>query len=131
MSNAPHYKANLRDIEFNLFEYLQIQNNSLGKKDFSSMDESSAKELLVAFKHLSETDLASTFYDTDRFPPSLDSHGNVTVAPQFYSCMKKFYEGGWDKIDIPERLGGFGSPLHGFVYSYGPARCKSDRYFRN
>ena len=38
MSNAQHYKSNLRDIYFNLFEVLHIDERILGKGEFSGMD---------------------------------------------------------------------------------------------
>jgi alkylation response protein AidB-like acyl-CoA dehydrogenase len=110
MSNAPHYKANIRDIEFNLFEYLKIQTNYLGKKEYENIDEDGAKELLGTFKNLCEQEICNTFYETDKVPLALDSQGNVSLPPQFYSCMKKFYQDGWDKIDTPEHLGGYGVP---------------------
>ena len=34
MSQAPHYKSNLRDIFFNLFEVLEIQKHTLGQGPF-------------------------------------------------------------------------------------------------
>ena len=41
-----HYQSNLRDIEFNLFEYLKIQDTTLGRGEFKSMDEDTARETL-------------------------------------------------------------------------------------
>jgi len=38
-STAQHYRPNLRDIFFNLFEVLEIQSSVLGKAPFDSMDE--------------------------------------------------------------------------------------------
>ena len=46
MSNAQHYKSNLRDIYFNLFEVLHIDERILGKGEFSGMDADVARATL-------------------------------------------------------------------------------------
>lgn len=43
MTTVDHYKPNLRDIFFQLFEVLEIQSQSLGKGPFASMDEDTAR----------------------------------------------------------------------------------------
>ena len=39
VSNAQHFKSNLRDIFFNLFEVLGIDKTILGKGEFAGQDE--------------------------------------------------------------------------------------------
>ena len=39
MSTANHYKSNLRDTFFNLFEVLRIQEKVLGNGRFTALDE--------------------------------------------------------------------------------------------
>jgi hypothetical protein len=46
MSNALHYRSNLRDIQFNLFEVSQIGSKVLGKEPYGAMDEDSARDAL-------------------------------------------------------------------------------------
>ena len=48
MSNAPHYKPNVRDTLFNLFEFLEIQKNSFGKAPFGDLDEATARQTWTA-----------------------------------------------------------------------------------
>ena len=42
VSNAQHFKSNLRDIYFNLFEVLDIGERILGKGEFQGLDEDTA-----------------------------------------------------------------------------------------
>ena len=49
-SSAPHhYKSNLRDLLFNLFEFLEVGKNVLGKPPYASMDEQTARDTLKAY----------------------------------------------------------------------------------
>ena len=45
-ASANHYKPNLRDTLFNLFEFLEIGKTSLGKKPFGDLDEETARQTL-------------------------------------------------------------------------------------
>ena len=110
MSHAPHYKSDLRDIFFNLFEFYDIGRSSLGTAPFAAMDEATARDALKGFEALCTNELAASFYDADRTPLKLDSEGNVTLPDSLKASMQAFYEGGWHLIDLPERLGGMGAP---------------------
>ncbi len=63
-----HYQSNLRDIEFNLFEYLKIQDTTLGRGEFKSMDEDTAREALRGMQSICENELAESFVSADRDP---------------------------------------------------------------
>jgi alkylation response protein AidB-like acyl-CoA dehydrogenase len=110
MSTSRHYKANLRDINFNLFEHLRIQDTVLGQGDFDAMDESTAREALAALEVLAVEEFAKSFVDSDRIPLKLDSDGNVTLPPSMNETMAAFYRDGWNMLEMPTRLGGFGAP---------------------
>ncbi len=47
-----HYKSNLRDIEFNLFEFLNRQ-ELLGSEPFPEVDEQTARGILEEVRRLS------------------------------------------------------------------------------
>ena len=53
-----HYKSNLRDIMFNLFEVLDINRTVLGQGEFTAMDEATARETLVALDKFAKEMLA-------------------------------------------------------------------------
>ncbi len=66
-----HYKSNLRDIEFNLFEVLGTD-QKLGSGPFSDIDVETARGILAEVKTLAEGPLADSYVDTDRNPPVFD-----------------------------------------------------------
>ena len=105
-----HYQSNLRDIEFNLFEYLKIQDTSLGRGGFQSMDEETAREALRGLQVLCENELAESFVPSDREGLEFDGKGNVTLPEELKKSIATWYDNDWDQLQVPERLGGFGAP---------------------
>ncbi|GMV43090.1 MAG: acyl-CoA dehydrogenase [Myxococcales bacterium] len=110
MSTSRHYKSNLRDIFFNLFEVLEVQSTTYGKGPYASMDEETARDALVAYEKLATTALADSFVEADRTPLKLDADGNVALPPGLHRSMDAWYEGGWQNLELPESRGGFGAP---------------------
>jgi len=60
-----HYQANLRDIEFCLFDLLDRE-SILGKSIYSDLDRATAMGMLEEVKRLCENDLAASFVEGDR-----------------------------------------------------------------
>ncbi|MFM7199750.1 MAG: acyl-CoA dehydrogenase [Myxococcota bacterium] len=110
MSTVHHYKSNLRDITFNLFEFLNIQQSSLGRGPYAAMDESSARDALIALEQLATTTLAESFAEADREPLRLDEAGNVFLPAGLKRSILAFQEAGWHRFDLPEHLGGGCAP---------------------
>ncbi len=105
-----HYKSNLRDLEFNLFEVLGMD-RTLGTRPFGQIDTDSARDVLREVERLATHDLAASFTDADRNPPVFDPRtGTVALPPSFLTSYAAYAEGGWDRIDLPESLGGIGAP---------------------
>jgi len=63
-----HYKSNLRDIEFNLFEFLGRQ-EVLGAGPFAEVDEETARDMLAEVNRLALGPAADSFADADRMSP--------------------------------------------------------------
>jgi len=105
-----HYQSNLRDIEFNLFEYLKIQDTTLGHGDFKSMDEDTAREALRGLQNICENELAESFVSADREGLAFDGEGTVSLPEGLKKSMAAWYDNDWDRLLVPERLGGFGGP---------------------
>lgn len=103
-----HYKSNLRDLEFNLFEYNKTQ-LLMGAPPFAQMDEDSAREILRAMQKLSEGPLAESFEEGDKTPLVLEN-GDVKLPPGIKASLAAFFEGEWQRLELPERLGGYGAP---------------------
>jgi hypothetical protein len=110
VTTAQHYRPNLRDIFFNLFEVLEIQSSVLGRAPFDSMDEESARASLEGFLELLQTSWVPGFAAGDREEAKFDGKGNVKLPPAFHKALDAYYKGGWNKLELPEHLGGFGAP---------------------
>ncbi len=105
-----HYKANLRDIEFNLFEVFGAQQR-LGAGPYADLDTDTMKDVLRQVRTLCEGPLAASFVDADRNPPKYDP---ATMAVEMPEGFKKSYaalmESGFWGLDLPEHMGGSGAP---------------------
>ncbi len=105
-----HYKSNLRDIHFNLFELLGRQ-QILGAGPFEEMDVDTAKEILAEVDRISREDLAASFEEGDRNPPVFDPATNTAPVP---AAFKKSYdawmEAGFWSLGIPAEIGGTVAP---------------------
>jgi len=105
-----HYKSNLRDVFFNLFEFLDIGKEVLGKPPFASMDEQTARDTLKAYDEFARTQLDLSFADADRKGLGFDGKGNVTLPASLLKDMEAVYAAGWDRLPLPESMGGVGAP---------------------
>ncbi|MEV2278408.1 acyl-CoA dehydrogenase [Nocardiopsis sp. NPDC049922] len=105
-----HYKSNLRDIEFNLFEVFKRQ-DVLGKGPFEELDEDTARTILDEVNRLATGVVAESFEDADRNPPVFDPKTNTVAIPE---SLKKSYQAymdaGWYNLDLSPELGGLGAP---------------------
>ncbi len=111
MSTAPHYKPNLRDIQFNLFEFLKIQETSLGKKPFGDLDEATARQTLDTMVPVCTGVMAEGFTEGDRVPLVFDPKtGAVTISPLMKKSFDSYFEAGLNMLDLPVHLGGMGAP---------------------
>jgi alkylation response protein AidB-like acyl-CoA dehydrogenase len=105
-----HYTANLRDLEFNLFEFLDTKDR-FGTGPFEQMDADTARGVLAEIRKLAEGPIAASFVDADRNPPVFDPATNsVTLPESFKKSVKAIEDGEWYRLDLPEHLGGFGAP---------------------
>ncbi|MFH8404712.1 acyl-CoA dehydrogenase [Streptomyces sp. NPDC018019] len=105
-----HYKSNLRDIEFNLFEVLG-RDSVYGTGPFAEMDVDTAKSVLSEIARLSENELSDSFADTDRNPPVFDPDTNTAPVPDtFKKSYQAYMDAEWWRLGIPEEIGGTTAP---------------------
>ena len=105
-----HYKSNLRDIEFNLFEVLG-RGDVLGSGPYEDVDVDTAREMLKEVARLAEHELAESFQDADRNPPVYDPQTQAVTMPEsFKASFDAYRESGFWNIDLPEELGGTVAP---------------------
>jgi alkylation response protein AidB-like acyl-CoA dehydrogenase len=105
-----HYKSNLRDIEFNLFEVLGRQ-DVLGKPPYPELDAETVRSILGEMNRLATGPLAESFAEADRNPPVFDpATGTVTIPEGFKRSYRTYMAGQWWRLDVPPGLGGTGAP---------------------
>ncbi|MCX6440375.1 MAG: acyl-CoA dehydrogenase [Actinobacteria bacterium] len=105
-----HYTANLRDIEFCLFDLLG-RDKVMGTSLYSDVDRDTAMGMLEEMKRLCENDLAESFVEGDRLGTTFDkSTGDVTVPASFKKSYDAYINGEWWRLDAPVDLGGMKIP---------------------
>ncbi|MGB3475244.1 MAG: acyl-CoA dehydrogenase [Mycobacterium sp.] len=105
-----HYKSNVRDQVFNLFEVLGLD-QVFGAGDYADLDIDTAQEMLGEMVRLAEGPIAESFVDGDRNPPVFDpATHSVTLPESFKKSVRAHLEGGWDRVGVIEELGGIPMP---------------------
>src|SRR5437763_9654180 len=105
-----HYKANLRDLEFNLFEVFG-RDQVLGTGPYADVDVDTAKAVLAEVRALAEGPLAESFADADRHPPVYDPAAKTVTLPEsFKKSYRALLDAGWDRLPLSTELGGPGLP---------------------
>jgi alkylation response protein AidB-like acyl-CoA dehydrogenase len=105
-----HYKSNLRDIEFNLFEVLGRQ-DVLGSERFPEIDEETARGILDEVNRLAIGPIAESFAEADRHPPVFDRETSSVRMPEaFKKSFQAFQDAEWFRLELPAELGGTEAP---------------------
>jgi alkylation response protein AidB-like acyl-CoA dehydrogenase len=108
---ANHYKPNLRDTLFNLFEFLDIGKTSLGHKPFGDLDEATARQTLESYQQICVEKLAPSFAAGERQAPVLDkATGTVTLPEDFKQAFHAYFDNGLNALELPTHLSGLGAP---------------------
>ena len=99
-----HYRSNLRDIEFNLFEVFGRQ-HVLGTGPYADLDTQTARSILVEVERLASNELAASFADSDRHPPVFDPASHQVVLPDsFKKSYAAYVDAGWGNLDLPAEM---------------------------
>jgi len=105
-----HYKSNLRDIEFNLFEVLRRQ-DLLGQAPYPDLDEETARGILAEVERMAVGPLAESFADADRHPPVFDPEtSSVRMPESLRKSYRAFMDAEWYRVSLPAELGGTAAP---------------------
>jgi len=105
-----HYIANLRDIEFNLFEVLNI-GTVLGSGRYSDLDVDTVHTMLDEVARLAEGPIAESFAEADRNPPVFepDRH-TISVPAELAKSVQAVKDAEWWRIGLAEEIGGVSAP---------------------
>ncbi|MGF7120252.1 acyl-CoA dehydrogenase [Rhodococcus sp. TAF43] len=105
-----HYKSNVRDLEFNLFEVLGLD-KPLSEGVWGDLDADTVKEMLSEVARLAEGPLAEAFADTDRNPPVFDPEKHEATLPEsFKKSFKAMWDAEWYRMGLSEEIGGVPVP---------------------
>jgi alkylation response protein AidB-like acyl-CoA dehydrogenase len=105
-----HYKSNVRDIEFNLFEVLG-RDEILGTDPYADLDRATISEILAEVDRLARTKLAESFPDGDRTLPVFDPRTHsVTVPEDIKKSFRALMDSGTWQLELPAELGGQATP---------------------
>jgi alkylation response protein AidB-like acyl-CoA dehydrogenase len=101
-----HYKSNVRDIEFALFEVFGVDRR-LGHGRYQHVDMDAARGILAEADRLATGPLAESLQQSDRQPPVFHpgSH-TVTLPESFKRSYQAYIDAEWWRMDLPEELGG-------------------------
>jgi alkylation response protein AidB-like acyl-CoA dehydrogenase len=105
-----HYKSNLRDLEFNLFEVFGVD-KALGAAPFAELDADTARSILAEIDRMAREDLATSYTEGDRNPPVFDpATHSVTIPAAFRRSYQTFMDSGFYRMDLPAELDGMPAP---------------------
>ena len=105
-----HYRSNLRDLYFNLFEVFGAD-RVLGSAAYPDVDAGSARSILAEMDRLAREDLAASYADGDRQPPVFDPQTHsVTMPEAFRGSYQAFMDSEFWRLDLPAGLDGTPAP---------------------
>ncbi len=105
-----HFRSNLRDLEFNLFEVFRVQ-DQLGSAPFDGVDVDTVRGVVTELNALATGPLADSFADADRNPPVFDpATHSVTLPQSLKDSYRALWDGEWWRLGLPAELGGYGIP---------------------
>ncbi|HEU4360374.1 MAG TPA: acyl-CoA dehydrogenase [Mycobacterium sp.] len=122
-----HYKSNVRDLEFNLFEVLGLEQVLAGGA-FGDLDGDSVRQMLAEAARLAEGPIAESFAYGDRHPPTFDPETHTVSLPEpFKKSVQAWQQGEWFRVGLDEQAGGVPAPamvawaINEFVLGANPA----------
>jgi alkylation response protein AidB-like acyl-CoA dehydrogenase len=102
--------SNVRDLEFNLFEVLDLE-KALATGEFGELDGESVRQMLQEAARQAEGPLAASFADGDRNPPTFDPNTHTVTLPEsFKASLRAWQRGEWLRIGLNEAIGGVPAP---------------------
>ncbi|MGH8773874.1 MAG: acyl-CoA dehydrogenase [Jiangellaceae bacterium] len=101
-----HYKSNLRDIEFTLFDVLG-RGDVLGHGRYADIDVDTARSILAEVDRLARAEIAASYEDGDRNPPVYDPDARAVALPEsFKKSFRALMDAEFYKFALPPELDG-------------------------
>ena len=108
MTEMNHYKADLRELEFALFEQFEL-GKLLKTNAFKHIGEEDARLILKEGYTFATSVVGPTMVSADRTGCVIDK-GLAKAPPELREVWKKYYADGWNMLTQPESNGGQGAP---------------------
>ncbi|GAA1660807.1 acyl-CoA dehydrogenase [Catellatospora bangladeshensis] len=105
-----HYRSNLRDLRFNLFEVFGL-GEQLGSGRFAELDTETVEHMLAEVERLSVGPIAASYAEADRTPPVYDPRTFSVAMPEgFRRSYQAWMDAEWWRLDMPAEAGGVVAP---------------------
>ncbi|MGW4535494.1 acyl-CoA dehydrogenase [Nocardia sp. NPDC004340] len=105
-----HYKSNVRDLEFNLFEVFGL-GTVLDAGAFGDLDADTVRTMLAEAARLAEGPVAAPYAETDRTPPVFDAAAHAVRLPEsFKQAVRVWRDADWWRVGKAEEIGGMPAP---------------------
>ncbi|WP_062987928.1 acyl-CoA dehydrogenase [Nocardia anaemiae] len=105
-----HYKSNVRDLEFNMFEVMGLD-AILRSGSFAGLDSDTVRSMLAEAARQAEGPVAASFADADRNPPIFDPETHSVALPDdFKKSVRTWQDAEWFLLGLPDELGGTPAP---------------------
>lgn len=108
--SATGFNADLRDIQFVLFEQLRIQDDLAAFEGLEEWDQDMYQSVLESAREICDEKLWPCNASGDEEGCHFDGNGNVTVPESFIGAWQAMCEGGWIGLSAPVEYGGVGLP---------------------
>ena len=109
MTETNFFKADLRELEFALFEQGRLA-ELLKSPPFDHLTEEDARLVLKEAHQFAMDVIGPTMSAADREGCQLTPDG-VKAPKVLHSVWKRYFESGWQAVALPESRGGMGAPL--------------------
>ena len=97
-----HFRSNLRDLEFNLFDVHRIGEYM---ERLGDVDADTARDIIREIERLASDEWAASFVDGDRSEVKLED-GEVRLPESMKRSLQVFHEAGWSTLGLDPDLGG-------------------------
>jgi len=105
-----HYRSNLRDLTFVLFEVFGLD-RLLASGAYADLDSDTVREMLAEVERLAVGPIADSFVDVDRHPPVYDpATYSVAMPASFKRSYRAYMDAEYWRLDLPVEAGGTLAP---------------------
>ncbi|QLY28865.1 acyl-CoA dehydrogenase [Nocardia huaxiensis] len=105
-----HYRSNVRDLEFTLFEMFGLD-KILASGAYGDLDGPTVRQMLTEAAKLAEGPVAEGFSDADRNPPTFDAATHTVRIPEsFKKALRAWQSADWFRVGLREEVGGVPAP---------------------